>query len=212
MRARIRGLFLKSCGARPAFLRLLCGWVFAACAALLLVGAGCSSAPEPADATALDLGLEPVGVSGAGFEHRAYVRRDSHFSSAVHVYLEGDGLPWLSRHRVSTDPTPRYPLALHLAAKDPTPSLLLGRPCYYGASVAEPCRPWLWTSGRYSEEIVRSMVAALRRLLPDRTGRRITLVGYSGGGVLAMLMAERLPSVERFLTLAANLDIDAGRI
>jgi pimeloyl-ACP methyl ester carboxylesterase len=53
------------------------------------------------------------------------------------------------------------------------------------------------------------MVAALNRLLPTRPDLRITLVGYSGGGVLAMLIAEHLPRVRRVLTVAANLDIDA---
>jgi pimeloyl-ACP methyl ester carboxylesterase len=53
------------------------------------------------------------------------------------------------------------------------------------------------------------MVAALERLLPADPDLRITLVGYSGGGVLAMLIAERLARVERIITLAANLDIDA---
>jgi dienelactone hydrolase len=37
----------------------------------------------------------------------------------------------------------------------------------------------------------------------------IVLVGYSGGGVLAVLVAERLDHVAGVITVAANLDVDA---
>jgi pimeloyl-ACP methyl ester carboxylesterase len=67
----------------------------------------------------------------------------------------------------------------------------------------------MWTSGRYSDAVVRSMVAALEELLGEREDRRLSLLGYSGGGALAMLMADRLGGVEQVVTLAANLDIDA---
>jgi len=192
--------------------RRFCGgerWIAIAGAAVLCALLGCTSPGQRVDAVARRLQFEPVQVLGEGFEHRAYVRPDVSTATAVHVYLEGDGLPWATRDRVSSDPTPRYPLTLHLAAQDPVPSLLLGRPCYYGVATTGPCRPWLWTSGRYSAEVVSSMVTALRRLLPMRPDLRITLVGYSGGGALSMLMAERLPRVERVVTIAANLDIDA---
>ena len=183
--------------------------VSAACGALLMLAAGCVTAPDRTDAIAGRLGMETVRVAGAGFDHRAFMDADARSASVVHVYLEGDGLPWATRHRVSSDPTPRHPLGLYLAARDPAPGLLFGRPCYYGDAGLAPCRPWLWTSGRYSQTVVLSMVAALTRLLPPGEDVRITLVGYSGGGVLAMLMAEHLPRDRRVLTLAANLDIDA---
>ena len=35
------------------------------------------------------------------------------------------------------------------------------------------------------------------------------MIGYSGGGVLAWLLAERIPEVRVLVTIAANLDIDA---
>ena len=53
------------------------------------------------------------------------------------------------------------------------------------------------------------MVAALRRAVGPRTDRGLTLIGYSGGGVLAMLMAARMEEVGAVVTIAANLDIDA---
>ncbi len=89
-------------------------------------------------------------------------------------------------------------------AHDPNPSLLLGRPCYHGV---ETCEPVHWTLGRYSEAVVESLVAAFKRVVsPDRP---VVLIGHSGGGTLAMLMAPRLPQVEAVVTVAGNLDVAA---
>ncbi len=48
---------------------------------------------------------------------------------------------------------------------------------------------------------------ALRRLLPEDCA--IVLIGYSGGGTLAALLASRLRSVRALVTVAGNLDIEA---
>lgn len=148
-------------------------------------------------------------ISGDGFKHLIYRHGDWRRAGQVHVYLEGDGIPWSSRTRVARDPTPRNALALRLMASDPAPSLYLGRPCYHGLADSEGCSPWLWTHGRYSEEVVSSMSAALRRALGPDMDRDITLIGYSGGGALAMLIAARVNQAKRVVTVAANLDIDA---
>ncbi len=148
-------------------------------------------------------------TQGQGFQHLIYTRGDLVAARRVRIYLEGDGLPWVNRHRIAPDPTPRDPLALRLMARDPLPALYVGRPCYHGLSNADRCWPWLWTQGRYSEEVVVSMLRAIERQLPPAGSRRLTLIGYSGGGVLALLIAERLQGVDSLVTIAANLDIDA---
>lgn len=122
----------------------------------------------------------------------------------VHVYVEHDGRPWLGERTVSPDPTPRNPLMLRLLARDPTPSLYLGRPCYFGLASTPPCSPLLWTHERYSERVVESMAAALRSLLPADTP--VAFFGHSGGGTLAMLLAERFPETRAVVTIAGNLD------
>jgi pimeloyl-ACP methyl ester carboxylesterase len=53
------------------------------------------------------------------------------------------------------------------------------------------------------------MAAALRRTMDTEANRTLTLIGYSGGGVLAMLIAARVDQVRRVVTIAANLDTDA---
>ena len=70
------------------------------------------------------------------------------------------------------------------------------------------CDPLVWTHRRYSPEVVASMVAALRDFLALHPHRRVVLVGYSGGGTLAWLMARHVPEATGVVTIAANLDID----
>lgn len=148
-------------------------------------------------------------IGGDPFRHLVVRHGIRERTGPVHVYLEGDGLPWITRTRVARDPTPRNPLALRLMIGDPGPSLFLGRPCYHGLADTPGCSPLLWTHERYGEDVVRSMTAALRNALKPDNDRELTLIGYSGGGVLAMLIAARVEQVRRVVTIAANLDIDA---
>jgi pimeloyl-ACP methyl ester carboxylesterase len=53
------------------------------------------------------------------------------------------------------------------------------------------------------------MAAVLQRALGPDIDREITLIGYSGGGVLAMLIAARIEQVGTVVTIGANLDIAA---
>jgi pimeloyl-ACP methyl ester carboxylesterase len=53
------------------------------------------------------------------------------------------------------------------------------------------------------------MAAAIEQFLATHAYDSITLIGFSGGGVLAMLLAERLKQTETVVTIAANLDISA---
>ncbi|TVQ85775.1 MAG: alpha/beta fold hydrolase, partial [Chromatiaceae bacterium] len=110
---------------------------------------------------------------------------------------------------MASDPTPRHALALQLMAVDPAPAVYVGRPCYHGEARTPPCTPWHWTQGRYGDAVVTSLAAAIDRFADQAGASDLVLIGYSGGGVLAMLLAERLPQVRLVVTLAANLDIDA---
>ena len=174
---------------------------------ILVALAACATPAERFDQRATALGLQATRLSGAAFTHRAYAADVRPDSGPLHVYIEHDGTPWIDVDQVADDPIPRTPFALELMAKDSGPRLFLGRPCYFDAREDRLCNPWVWTHGRYSMTVVTSMVAALRGFLSVHPYPNIVLIGYSGGGTLAWLMASRIPETTRVITIAANLDI-----
>lgn len=133
--------------------------------------------------------------------------RQSRPSGTLTVYIEGDGAPWATPWRAPSDPTPLKPLALALAAADPAPSVAyLGRPCQYPkAGALASCNPAWWMARRFAPEVLAAYDSALTQLQAQLGAQRLRLVGYSGGGVIAALLAARRPDVERLFTVAAPL-------
>jgi pimeloyl-ACP methyl ester carboxylesterase len=177
---------------------------------LLICCAGCAGSATGFDAIAERHGLIRGTVAGDPFIHVVYrpsAQPAMHDSASLHVYLTGDGRPYVRRSLAAADPTPRHPVIPALMALDPAPRLLLGRPCYHGLADAPGCEPAIWTNARYGDAVVTSLAAALRRLNPER--RPLRLVGHSGGAALAVLLSRRLPNVTDVITLAGNLDPDA---
>lgn len=180
---------------------------FAVCALAAVLVAACATPSERFDRRAGEAGFTPLDLPGDGYRHRAYVA-DLAGGDTLHVYVEHDGTPWIDERVVAADPTPRTPLALELMARDAGPRMLLGRPCYFEHRDDPGCNALLWTHRRYAPEVVASMSAALRGVIAAHGYRRVVLVGYSGGGTLAWLMARDVPQTVAVLTVAANLDID----
>ncbi len=189
--------------------RWVCSTLTIASVSLLLALVACSSPSRRLDRHAAELGLARSTVSGAGFDHVVYRKYNSVGGSVLHVYLDGDGTPWIGGRFVAEDPTPRNPLVLDLMAQDAAPSLYLARPCY-SVEVSPPgCSPYLWTHGRYAPAIVASMRTALDNIVVGEGFDAVLLIGYSGGGTLAMLLAPQFPQVRAVVTIGANLDTDA---
>jgi hypothetical protein len=174
---------------------------------LLLLAVGCSSPAEDFARGAAARGFTSTIVRGTSFDHVVF-RQPGLRGRRVHVYLDGDGTPWLAG-LPARDPTPRRTLVLALMARDSAPSLYVGRPCYHGLMNTAGCTGALWTSARYSDTVVESMAAAVRRILASEPIADIMWFGYSGGGTLAMLLAPRFPESRAVITVAANLDTDA---
>lgn len=170
--------------------------------------AACATPSERFANRAAALGLRSETVPGKGFSHAVFANGAVGRGGPLHVYLAGDGIPWIAG-LPARDPTPSDPLILHLMALDSAPSLFLGRPCYHDMAERDGCLGRLWTGARYSETVVASMAAALRRILKRRGDPTLVLIGHSGGGTLAMLLAARLEKTAAVVTIAANLDIDA---
>ena len=127
----------------------------------------------------------------------------------LRVYIEGDGFAWRSRTRPSDDPTPHNPVGLMLAAADPSDNVLyLARPCQFtGAPLPAACTPDWWTDKRFSPLVIESMNDALSQITQRYPGAKIELIGYSGGGNIAALLAARRTDVYSLRTVAGNLDV-----
>ena len=124
----------------------------------------------------------------------------------LNIFIEGDGRPYLSGWQPRADPTsPTSPVLALL--RDDQANLWLGRPCYHGLASQSRCGPALWTTGRYSQGVVASMVSAARNVIHASGARRVRLIGFSGGGTLAWLMARELHPAT-VVTLAGNLNVE----
>ncbi|MSR13684.1 MAG: alpha/beta hydrolase [Gammaproteobacteria bacterium] len=174
-----------------------------------LVSVGCSTPAERFAERAMEQGLVRREIEGLGFQHAVFSRPTVAVSGELHVYLDGDGTPWLGPGQIAPDPSSRSPLVLALMARDAAPSVLVGRPCYYRTIPDPACTAALWTSHRYSEAVVASMTSVVARLLVEHPETRVTLIGYSGGGALAVLLAQRLRRTHAVITVGANLDTAA---
>lgn len=126
------------------------------------------------------------------------------------AYIEGDGLAYLNRFTPSPDPTPVHPLAWHLARLDPAPKVAyLGRPCQYATPLPPVCRQDFWTGARFGRQAVAALDAALDAAKTALGASRLHLIGYSGGGAMAVLLAATRQDVVDIVTVAGNLDTEA---
>jgi pimeloyl-ACP methyl ester carboxylesterase len=168
----------------------------------------CAGNPNAhADAMARPAGLQREQVQAGVFVLTAY-SRITRADQALTVYIEGDGLAWRSRNQPSDDPSPRRALGLSLAVADTSANVVyLARPCQFTPMSENPrCAVAYWTDKRYAEEIVASLNVAVTQYLQRLPGQRLNLVGYSGGGALAVLIAARRRDVASLRTVAGNLD------
>lgn len=147
-------------------------------------------------------------VAAAPFEITVWERMHENHAEAT-IYIEGDGLNWVSPNSPSLDPTPVTPVALQLAAMDKASNVgYIARPCQYTKNLDKntPCDMKYWTGARYAPEVVQAMNTTLDNMkaLYDLTG--FHLVGFSGGGAVAAILAAQRDDVVSLRTVAGNLD------
>ncbi|HBN22225.1 MAG TPA: hypothetical protein DD412_03205 [Holosporales bacterium] len=132
----------------------------------------------------------------------------------LHVYIEGDGLAWASRFHISLDPTPVEPTGLTLAMADQTAAkkVYLGRPGHY----IEDSRLGLysWTFARFSAETIETYDEIMDQLHQLYPNAHISLFGYSGGALVALLTAAKRyqqgkRDIEKVVTFSGVLDHEA---
>ncbi|MFC5301757.1 alpha/beta hydrolase [Azospira restricta] len=190
--------------------RILPPAALAIAAALLL--AGCAGIMPKSGATQAEIEswATPRGYQAATLETRPFrlfsLLRQRRADSLLVIYIEGDGNRRPSPYR-PIEPTPRTPHALRMAHQDESPLVAyLARPCQYLADAALPsCDSQHWVERRFEEEVIASMLAAVDELKRRSGARRVSLVGYGGGGTVATLLAGRRQDVVELITVAAPL-------
>ncbi|MBU1002454.1 MAG: alpha/beta hydrolase [Proteobacteria bacterium] len=126
-------------------------------------------------------------------------------ADVIHIYIEGDGVAYATPTRPSLDPTPITPTALLLAQRDNAPAVAyLGRPCQYVTGAA--CSSRCWTTGRFSAAVLQTMTGLVDAAKASAGARRVVLIGFSGGGAVATLLAARRTDVAALITVCGNLD------
>jgi len=140
----------------------------------------------------------------------AFLPAEPKAQSELTVYFEGDGFAWLNSSTPSSDPTPINPIGLRLAlAQSHGNAAYIARPCQYTQAPSYRCDQALWTNRRFSPEVIDAIQNALDGVKKRFAAEHLTLVGYSGGGAIAALVAARRNDVVKLVTVAGNLDTDA---
>lgn len=163
-----------------------------------------------ADTLAQAAGLQHEQFAAGAFVLTSYVRFSQN-NAPLTFYIEGDGLAWRNRNQASDNPTPYQALGLRLAAADHSANVVyLARPCQFTPMADNPsCAQTYWTDKRFAPEVIAAMDLAVTRYAARVKGQRLNLVGFSGGGAIAVLVAARRSDVASLRTVAGNLDHDA---
>lgn len=177
-----------------------------ACALLILAITSCSAHPLMRASQVCSDCKPTVLQRATSMPLQSYWRNIPGRQARLHIYLEGDGRPWIEGRQPANNPSSTRLTALSLMHKDPNPAVYINRPCYGVSVQPRACHPRLWTSARYSEPVVQALNAAVSEAKAQVRATELILIGHSGGGSLAMLIAARRQDVVAVITLGANLD------
>ena len=182
---------------------------------IALLSSGCVSKLSPkvrqytADTVAQSGNLVQQKIATDDFLLTTYQRFDSTADNKqMVVYIEGDGMAWISRDQLSSNPTPVQPIALKLASIDTNDNVLyIARPCQYlWPQKMNRCSSRYWSDKRGSEEVILSINQAISIVKQKQNISSIRLIGYSGGGGIAALIADRRADVNEFVSVSGNLN------
>ena len=176
---------------------------------LALVIQSCVSHSPEATAIAISdrAMLHKAELRGGDFILRVYYRFDNP-GAPLRIYLEGDGRAWLTKTRASSNPSPKNPVGLYLAAQEHKGNVMyIARPCQYVAFEKNPkCEYPYWTGKRFAPEVIDSVSAVIDIGKKKVGAGKLEIIGFSGGGAVAVLVAARRSDVSGIRTVAGNLD------
>ncbi|MDB2683140.1 alpha/beta hydrolase [Alphaproteobacteria bacterium] len=149
-------------------------------------------------------------IPAGPFALTAFERMHERHTTA-NIYIEGDGFE-LSLPNAGQTPTPINPVALHLATRDKADNVAyLARPCQFSGMLDREakCDSKYWTDSRYSQTVIAAYNAALNEIRNRYDIEGFNLIGYSGGGGIATILAAQRNDITSLRTVAGNLDIMA---
>lgn len=124
-------------------------------------------------------------------------------------YIEGDGFAFINRYTISDDPTPMNQMLFRLASMDERANIVyMARPCQYTPNELNPkCgKSIYWTDKRMGQEVISAIKKAVDKI---RAGQKYSMIGYSGGGGVAVLIASiDAKDILWIMTIAGNLNLE----
>ncbi len=128
----------------------------------------------------------------------------------ITFFIEGDGFSWVTPSQPSSNPTPNNPIALKVAMSvDKNNTIYLSRPCQNILNDDfKNCTQEYWTNMRFSDDVIEAMSETIDNLKVQHKINKVTLVGYSGGGALSLLLATKRDDIEKVITIASNIDTE----
>ena len=145
-----------------------------------------------------------VPVDAGEYEIATWQKINNPNDSHIHIYIEGDGNAFDVYGQSTDDPTPRGTLVRDLVARDDFANVVyVARPCQF--IMNQNCSESDWTDGRFSQKIINAESAAVKKIAG---GKKITLIGYSGGAMVSGLIITQNPKLkfENWITVAGVLD------
>ena len=145
-----------------------------------------------------------VPVDSGTYEIATWQKIDNPSNPKIHIYIEGDGNSFEAYGQPTTDPTPRGTLVRDLATQDKFENVVyVARPCQF--IMDKNCSETDWTNGRFSKKIIDAQSQVINKI---GKGKKITLIGYSGGAMVSGLIikANKNLNIEKWITVAGVLD------
>ncbi len=166
------------------------------------------SRKQTAETAALEANFQQFNFDTVLFQIYGWKKITQPLNKTLVIYIEGDGQAWKTRFKISKNPTPRKPMSLYLAIQDSSVNIIyLARPCQFiNLEKSSHCQSKYWGSHRYSQEVIDSYHSVLNQIRHTYNIKKFELVGYSGGGIIAALLAGQRNDITKLITIASNLD------
>jgi hypothetical protein len=193
-------VFMKSCHFFSYFALALC----------LAASQGCSAGSGGGVKTSDAEGVLNRQEITAGSFRLTTFSRILDTNQPITVYVEGDVRGFAPSENPGVDATQDENLGLRLAALDPSDNVVvISHPCQFNISDSV-CFDKTWKNGRLAAQVYASTNRALDYVLAVVPHPYLNLVGYSGGGAVAAILAAWRHDVISLRTIAGNLDPVVG--